>query len=108
MHDIGKISIPESVIDKATKLQFMIDGIELVKERAEILKRDYEISFLKNEITKSEYQTKIQILEDDVNFIEKINFTIFITVNGLFFRKWHCDIKFSHIWSINQTANAHI
>lgn len=73
MHDIGKISIPESVIDKATKLQFMIDGIELVKERAEILKRDYEISFLKNEITKSEYQTKIQILEDDVNFIEKIN-----------------------------------
>ena len=36
MHDIGKISIPESVIDKATKLQFMIDGIELVKERAQI------------------------------------------------------------------------
>lgn len=73
MHDIGKISIPESVIDKATKLQFMIDGIELVKERAEILKRDYEISFLKNEMTKSEYHTKIQILEDDVNFIKKIN-----------------------------------
>lgn len=73
MHDIGKISIPESVIEKDTKLKFMIDGIDLVKERAEILKRDYEISFLKNDISKSEYNTKIQILEDDVNFIEKIN-----------------------------------
>ena len=73
MHDIGKISIPESVIEKDTKLKFMIDGIELIKERAEILKRDYEISFLKNDISKSEYNTKIQILEDDVKFIEKIN-----------------------------------
>ena len=33
MHDIGKISMPESIIDKATKLQLMIDGIELIKER---------------------------------------------------------------------------
>lgn len=73
IHDIGKISIPESVIDKATKLQFMIDGIEIIKERAEILKRDYEISFLKKEISKNEYINKLQILDDDINFIEKIN-----------------------------------
>jgi HD-GYP domain-containing protein (c-di-GMP phosphodiesterase class II) len=73
MHDIGKISIPESVIDKATKLQFMIDGIELVKERAQILKRDYEIAFLKKEINEKEYIQKLQILEDDINFIEKVN-----------------------------------
>jgi HD-GYP domain-containing protein (c-di-GMP phosphodiesterase class II) len=32
MHDIGKISIPESVIDKSTKLQFIIDGIEMLRE----------------------------------------------------------------------------
>ena len=31
MHDIGKISMPESIIDKVTKLQLMIDGIELIK-----------------------------------------------------------------------------
>ena len=73
MHDIGKISIPESVIDKATKLQFMIDGIDLVKERAEIIKRDYEISFLKKEISENEYNLKLQILDDDILFIEKIN-----------------------------------
>lgn len=73
MHDIGKISIPESVIDKATKLQFMIDGIELLKERVEILKRDYEIAFLKQEISEPEYHLKLQILDDDILFIEKIN-----------------------------------
>ena len=74
MHDIGKISMPESIIDKATKLQLMIDGIELIKERMEILKRDYEIALLKNEITQFEYENKLKILESDIKFVERINF----------------------------------
>lgn len=73
IHDIGKISMPESIIDKATKLQLMIDGIELIKEKAEILKRDYEIALLKNQITQEEYNKKLQILDDDIKFIEKVN-----------------------------------
>ena len=74
MHDIGKISMPESIIDKATKLQLMIDGVELIKERAEIIKRDYEIAFLKKEITQKEFIQKLQILDDDIKFIERVNF----------------------------------
>ena len=74
MHDIGKISMPESIIDKATKLQLMIDGIELIKIRAEVIKRDYEISYLKNEITQKEYIQKLQILDDDLKFVERVNF----------------------------------
>lgn len=73
MHDIGKISMPESIIDKATKLQLMIDGVELIKERAEILKRDYEIALLKNQITKEEYLNKLQVLDDDIKFVERVN-----------------------------------
>uniref|UniRef100_UPI004047886B HD domain-containing phosphohydrolase n=1 Tax=Aliarcobacter sp. TaxID=2321116 RepID=UPI004047886B len=73
MHDIGKISMPESIIDKSTKLQLMIDGIELIIERSEILKRDYEIALLKNEITQSEYRSRLQILEDDILFIKRVN-----------------------------------
>uniref|UniRef100_UPI0040477DDD HD domain-containing phosphohydrolase n=1 Tax=Aliarcobacter sp. TaxID=2321116 RepID=UPI0040477DDD len=73
IHDIGKISMPESIIDKATKLQLMIDGIELIKERSEILKRDYEIALLKNEISQQEYRSRLQILEDDILFVERVN-----------------------------------
>lgn len=73
MHDIGKISMPESIIDKATKLQLMIDGVELIKERAEILKRDYEIALLKNQITQEEYLNKLQVLDDDIKFVERVN-----------------------------------
>ena len=73
MHDIGKISMPEAIIDKATKLHLIIDGIELIKERFEIFKIDYEIALLKNEISEKEYFQKMQIINDDIEFIEKVN-----------------------------------
>ena len=73
MHDIGKISMPESIIDKSTKLEKMIDRIEIIEERFEILKRDEEIKFLKNEISKEQYQLNLEKLEDDLAFIEKAN-----------------------------------
>ncbi|QKF82377.1 HD domain-containing phosphohydrolase [Halarcobacter ebronensis] len=73
MHDIGKISMPESIIDKATKLQSMLDRIEIIKERFEVIKRDYEISYLKNEISKDEYKKRVQELEENEIFVEKVN-----------------------------------
>lgn len=73
MHDIGKISMPESIIDKATKLQLMLDGIDIIKERAEIMKRDFEILLLKNEISQDEYETRNKNLQEDILFLEKVN-----------------------------------
>ncbi|HSR35572.1 MAG TPA: HD domain-containing phosphohydrolase, partial [Desulfurivibrionaceae bacterium] len=46
--DISKITTPEFVVDKATKLETVFDRIELVRCRVEILKRDREIRRLKN------------------------------------------------------------
>ena len=47
LHDCGKVTTPEYVVDKATKLETIYDRIETVKTRLEVLKRDAEIAYLK-------------------------------------------------------------
>lgn len=47
MHDVGKITTPEYVVDKATKLETIYDRAETVKTRYEVFKRDTEIAALK-------------------------------------------------------------
>jgi len=53
MHDIGKITTPEYVVDKATKLETIYDRINEVITKAEIIKRDIEIEYLKNKFKTS-------------------------------------------------------
>ena len=48
MHDCGKVTTPEYVVDKSTKLETIHDRIETVVTRFEILKRDAEIAYLKD------------------------------------------------------------
>ncbi len=73
LHDIGKISIPEWVIDKSTKLQKLLDGFELVKLRFEVLKRDLHIELLEGKITKQTYEQNLQKLLNDEAFLNKAN-----------------------------------
>jgi len=47
MHDVGKISTPDIVMEKATKLQSISDGIDSIKVRFEMVKKDLEIEYLK-------------------------------------------------------------
>ena len=47
LHDCGKIVTPVHVVEKATKLQTIVDRIHTVDTRFEILKRDAEIRALK-------------------------------------------------------------
>ena len=48
LHDVGKVAIPEYVMDKPSKLKTVYDRIELIKTRFEVVKRDLEINLLKN------------------------------------------------------------
>ncbi len=47
LHDCGKVTTPEYVVDKATKLETIYDRIHDVRMRFEVLKRDAEIACLK-------------------------------------------------------------
>ncbi len=44
LHDCGKITTPAHVVDKATKLEAIMDRIHLVNARFEIVKRDAELA----------------------------------------------------------------
>jgi len=50
LHDCGKITVPEYVIDKETKLHTMHDRISEIDTRFEVLKRDTEITLLQEKV----------------------------------------------------------
>ncbi|MFC1523160.1 HD domain-containing phosphohydrolase [Thermodesulfobacteriota bacterium] len=82
MHDVGKITTPEYVVDKATKLETIFDRIEIVRHRIEILKRDIEIRHLKEalaghkhddaEVNRSLHDEFLQ-LDETLEFLERVN-----------------------------------
>ena len=46
LHDCGKVTTPEYVVDKATKLETLYDRIHEIRMRFEVIKRDQEIACL--------------------------------------------------------------
>ena len=80
LHDCGKVATPPHIVDKSTKLETIFDRIELIKTRAELLKKDIEIKFLKSQISgnkenynKAEYEKAIHEIDEDINFLSKCN-----------------------------------
>ncbi|MDG2032928.1 MAG: HD domain-containing phosphohydrolase [Rhodospirillales bacterium] len=80
LHDCGKVTTPEYIVDKATKLETIYDRIHEVRMRFEILKRDAEINMLKTiaagsdeEVSRTKYVDRIAQLDDDFAFIAGCN-----------------------------------
>lgn len=68
LHDVGKISTPEYIMDKSKKLETIFDRIELIDERIEILKRDVKIKYLEIELKalKNQQSIPLALHEDEV------------------------------------------
>jgi len=54
LHDCGKVTTPEYVVDKATRLETITDRIHEIRTRFEILRRDAEIACLKRRLAGEE------------------------------------------------------
>lgn len=80
LHDCGKVTTPEYVVDKATKLETLYNRIHEVRMRFEVIKRDVWISYWKslatgaNEADLAEWRDKeLAILDEEFAFVANTN-----------------------------------
>lgn len=80
LHDCGKVTTPEYVVDKATKLEMLYDRIHEIRMRFEVLKRDAHIAALNSALTDTQRQVITASLEkvwkeldDDFAFVAECN-----------------------------------
>ncbi|MBI4649728.1 HD domain-containing protein [Candidatus Desantisbacteria bacterium] len=86
MHDMGKITTPEHIIDKATKLEKVYDRSCEIRVRFEVLRNMEHLKFLNDKLSLLEkyklndipaceavYKEKINKINDDLEFILRTN-----------------------------------
>lgn len=80
LHDCGKVTTPEFVVDKATKLETIYDRIHEIRMRVEVMKREAEIAYLQDVLRdgeslerKSQLETDLNALDDDFAFLANCN-----------------------------------
>jgi len=103
LHDCGKITTPEFVVDKGTKLETIFDKIHMIDMRFEVLKRETEIAALKRRLAglgvtdfvADELNTELAQLDSEREFLRGCNIgSEFITdeavrrIDQIAGRKW--------------------
>lgn len=80
LHDCGKVTTPEYVVDKATKLETLYDRIHEVRMRFEVLKRDAWVAYWRGRAEGGEESALAALrdqllsdLDDEFTFIARIN-----------------------------------
>ncbi len=80
LHDCGKVTTPEYVVDKASKLETIYNRIHEVRMRFEVLRRDAEIRCLKAQLAgtpaveaEAQFAADCDKLRDDYAFVAAAN-----------------------------------
>ena len=81
LHDCGKVTTPEYIVDKATKLETIYNRIHEVRMRFEVLKRDAVITYLEGlvdgaeeaDTLKARMNASLAQLDDDFAFVAESN-----------------------------------
>lgn len=81
LHDCGKVTTPVHIMDKATKLETILDRIELVRARFGIVEREGEVELYKRlrdpgadeSALSQEYERLKAALASDLEFLERAN-----------------------------------
>ncbi len=81
LHDCGKITTPEHIVDKGTKLECIYNRIHEIRTRFEVLLRDAKIEYLEKcqatpeqKLTfEAEWQTRCNELMDEFEFVAQCN-----------------------------------
>ncbi len=82
LHDCGKITTPEYMIDKSKKLETIFDRIHLINTRFEVLKRDAEIRLLREQLAlqsidltqlEQQLQQETAQIDQHLNFLHQCN-----------------------------------
>jgi HD-GYP domain-containing protein (c-di-GMP phosphodiesterase class II) len=80
LHDCGKITTPEHIVDKATKLETVYNRIHEIRMRFEVLLRDAMIERLEalatgeaSEFVEARYAATVDRLQDEFAFVAQCN-----------------------------------
>jgi response regulator RpfG family c-di-GMP phosphodiesterase len=78
LHDVGKITTPEHIVDKSTKLEKVYDRIADVKTRFELLKREYQLAMRETKNNKEgaspeKVARELKKLDEEYQFLVQVN-----------------------------------
>ena len=122
LHDCGKVTTPEYVVDKATKLETLYDRIHEIRTRFEVLKRDAWINYWQARALGGEDQLLTPVrdaclaaLDDDFTFVAQCNLggeameeADLERLNGISRRTWSrtLDDRLGVSWEENKRQSA--
>lgn len=81
LHDCGKVTTPEYVVDKATKLETIYNRLHEIRMRFEVLLRDAEIAYYRqrlkgnqtDESLRTDFENEKTAIINDFEFVAKCN-----------------------------------